>query len=186
MTYIVSIIMARPTTKEELQIAANEGYDKLLRLIEGLGDPEGLVFNFDETAGKEAHWKRDRNLRDVLVHLTEWHLLLGEWITANIDQESDFRPFLPEPYNWKNYGEMNMEIWKKHQSTPYSSAKDNLLMSHSTIMMITDSLSEEQLFKKKHFSWTGTTNLASYCISATSSHYEWAMKKIGKHIKSQK
>lgn len=27
------------------------------------------------------------------------------------------------------------------------------------------------------------TNLGSYCVSATASHYDWAMKKIKKHIK---
>lgn len=27
-------------------------------------------------AGKETHWIRDKNLRDVLVHLYEWHQLL--------------------------------------------------------------------------------------------------------------
>ena len=177
--------MARPTTKKEFQTAASENFNKLWKMLEDLDDPESFVFTFNESAGKEAHWVRDKNLRDVLVHLTEWHLLLGEWIVGNIDKESDWRSFLPEPYNWSTYGDMNMEIWKKHQSTSYSNAKDNFLMSHSTVMMITDSLSEEQLFEKEHFPWTGTTNIASYCISATSSHYEWAMKKIRKQMKSK-
>ena len=34
--------------------------------------------------GSEAHWKRDKNLRDVLVHLYEWRFLLFEWESANI------------------------------------------------------------------------------------------------------
>lgn len=28
----------------------------------------------DDEKKKEAHWRRDRNLRDVLMHLNEWHL----------------------------------------------------------------------------------------------------------------
>ena len=184
MVCFILITMPRPATKEGLLVTASEGFDKLWKLLESIDDPESFVFNFDETAGKEAHWKRDKNLRDVLAHLSEWHLLLGKWITENIDREGDWEPFLPEPYNWSNYGEMNMEFWKRGQSIPYSKAKDTFLMSHSTVMMITDSLSEEELFEKKHYPWTGTTNLASYCISATSSHYEWAMKKIKKQMKN--
>lgn len=65
------------------------------------------------TAGKETHWSRDKNLRDVLVHLYEWHQLLLDWVQANLDGEN--RTFLPEPYNWKTYPAMNVEFWKKHQ-----------------------------------------------------------------------
>jgi hypothetical protein len=46
---------------------------------------------------KEAHWKRDKNLRDVLVHLYEWHQLLLNWFNSN--QNGDTKTFLPEPYN---------------------------------------------------------------------------------------
>ncbi|MGO3678157.1 MAG: ClbS/DfsB family four-helix bundle protein, partial [Microbacteriaceae bacterium] len=35
------------------------------------------------------------------------------------------------------------------------------------------------------FPWTGTTSLGSYCVSATSSHYDWAIKKIRAHIRAQ-
>lgn len=39
------------------------------------------------TVGKETHWSRDKNLRDVLVHLYEWHQLLLSWIKANLNGE---------------------------------------------------------------------------------------------------
>jgi hypothetical protein len=28
------------------------------------------------------------------------------------------KPFLPEPYDWKTYGDMNVKFWEKHQTTP--------------------------------------------------------------------
>jgi hypothetical protein len=37
---------------------------------------------------------------------------------------------------------------------------------------------DAELFTKKHYNWTGTTSLGAYFISATSSHYDWAMKKL--------
>ena len=32
--------------------------------------------------------------------------------------------------------------------------------------------------------WTGNAALGDYCVSTTSSHYDWAMKKIKAHIKN--
>ena len=46
--------------------------------------------------------------------------------------------------------------------------------------------SNEELFTKKYFNWTGTTDLGSYFVSTTSSHYDWAIKKIKSHCKKVK
>lgn len=107
--------MARPTNKTELIAYAQQEYAKLLKLISEMPD-QNISFNFVlNPSMKEAHWKRDKNLRDVLVHLYEWHQLLLNWIKAN--QAGDAQPFLPAPYNWRNYGQMNIEFWQKYQST---------------------------------------------------------------------
>ena len=65
--------MARPTTKGDLIILANIRYENLVEMMEALTEKE-LETKFDfrhDEKKKEAHWKRDRNLRDVLVHLYE-------------------------------------------------------------------------------------------------------------------
>ena len=100
--------MSRPTSKTDLMTAAADNYRKLNALIDGLTEKE-LTTEFDFAADekkKEAHWKRDKNLRDVLIHLYEWHQLLLSWVQAN--QNGEEKPFLPRPYNWKTYGEMNV------------------------------------------------------------------------------
>jgi len=176
--------MPRPTTKTELIAAAKLQWDKMWGMIDALPEEKRLVaFNFgDDPKLKETHWMRDKNLRDVLVHLCEWHQLLLNWTTANFSGEA--KPFLPEPYTWKTYGDMNVKFWEKHQSTPYDDAEAMLRFSHSRVMALIDTMSDEELFEKKYFSWTGTSNLGSYCISVTSSHYDWAMKKIKLHSKT--
>ena len=70
--------MARARSKEELIINAKESYYKLMKLISELTEKElNTEFDFsDDEKKKEAHWKRDKNLRDVLIHLYEWHQLL--------------------------------------------------------------------------------------------------------------
>lgn len=168
--------MGRPTTKNDLIETANEQFDKLMQLIDNLPD--------DMRNGTFLFEDRDRNIRDVLIHLYEWHQLLLGWVRAN--QNGDPKPFLPAPYNWKTYPAMNVEFWEKHQSTPYEDAKSMLKESHGQVLQIIESYTNDELFAKKHFSWTGTTNLGSYCVSSTSSHYDWAMKKIKKQVKACK
>lgn len=178
--------MARPTTKPDLIESANAQFDKLWKLIDSMPEEaQNAPFDFGDDflqKQKEAHWARDKNLRDVLVHLYEWHQLLINWINEN--QSGNTKPFLPEPYNWKTYGQMNVGFWEKHQNTPYEKAKAMLKESHAGTMKLIEPFSNDALFSKAFFSWTGTTTLGSYYVSATSSHYDWAMKKVKRHIKS--
>ena len=177
--------MPRATTKTELITAANDQWSKLWNMIDALPDAQNIVFDFGgDPKLKEAHWQRDKNLRDVLIHLYEWHQLLLSWVESNMGGEN--KPFLPEPYTWKTYGGMNVEFWEKHQSTLYDDAAAMLRESHDKVMTLIDTLSDEELFEKKYFPWTGTTNVGSYCISASSSHYDWAMKKLKLYNKMAK
>lgn len=176
--------MPRPTTKTELFNAAEENYLKLNKLISSLTEEQlSTPFDFSgDEKKKEAHWRRDKNLRDVLVHLYEWHTLLLNWVAANENGES--KPFIPEPYNWKTYGEMNVEFWKKHQSTSLEEAQKMLEKSHADTLTLAEKFSDEELFTKGKFKWVGGSVLGSYFISVTSSHYDWAMKKLKAHIKN--
>ena len=175
--------MPRPSTKEELLFQAGTQYEKLFELINSMTvDEREIEFAFDENAGKEAHWKRDKNIRDVLCHLYEWHRLLLCWLNDNTRGVNS--PFLPLPYNWKTYVDMNIVFWEKHRDTSYNDAVKLLDESHKAVISQIMNFSNDELFTKKYFSWTGTTNLASYCISVTSSHYDWAIKKLKKHLKN--
>lgn len=81
---------------------------------------------------------------------------------------------------------MNMEFWKKHQSTPLTEVKAKLKESHKAVMALIENYSNDELFAKGVLDWTGTSPLGSYCVSVTASHYDWAMKKIKLHIKTSK
>ena len=176
--------MPRPTTKQELIKAANGQFEKMWQLVDVMTTAsQNAVFNFANVPNlKEAHWTRDKNLRDVLVHLYEWHQLLLNWVTSN--QKGITAPFLPAPYNWKTYGQMNIEFWEKHQSTPLDEAMKQLKETHAQVLQMIEKLTDEELFAKGSFSWTGTTTLGSYCVSATASHYDWAIKKLKLHNKT--
>ena len=169
--------MARPTDKTSLLTQASENYEKLLTLINSLTpeEQEG-TFSFED---------RDRNLRDVLIHLYEWHQLYVTFIEANLNK-TEVTPFLPAPYNWKTTPEMNVKIQQQHQGTSLVEAKKLLNASHQAVLDLIETFTNEELFTKKYYKWTGTTSLGSYGVSATSSHYDWAMKKIRKYKRELK
>lgn len=104
----------RPKSKEELLILAAENYEKLQQLIDSIPEEQReATFDFEEVfleKKKEAHWRRDQTIKDVLIHLYEWHCLLLKWVTDN--QMGEAVPFLPEPYNWRTTAEMNRAFTK--------------------------------------------------------------------------
>ena len=176
--------MARPQTKENLMIVAKENFEKLNTLISKMSDKE-LTTPFDfskDEKKKEAHWKRDKNLRDILIHLYEWHQLILNWVESN--QKGEEKPFIPQPYNWRTYGDMNVEFWKKHQNTSLEDATKALQKSHKEVLKLAENFTNEELFSKKVYKWVGGSTLGSYFVSATSSHYDWAMKKLKAHQKN--
>jgi len=176
--------MPRPQTKVDLIKFSNENFEKLMCLVDGMTDNQ-MKISFDfmlDSKKKEAHWKRDKNVRDVFIHLIRWHNLLIDWVNNN--QNGKRTQFLMEGYNWKTYGDMNMVFWKEGQSTSFEKSKKELAISHKTVMEIISSMSNEQLFTRGYFSWTGDNALGAYLVSVTSSHYDWAIKKIKAHIKN--
>ena len=165
--------MARAATKYDLIQSAEEQFAKMWKFVDSMTEEEQTaVFCFED---------RDKNIRDILIHLYEWHQLLLQWVRSN--QAGEARSFLPEPYNWKTYPEMNVGFRQKHQETPYTLAEELLRQSHADVLAMIEPFSNDELFSKKYFSWTGTTSLGSYCVSATASHYDWAMKKMKTHLK---
>ena len=168
--------MPRPTTKEQLLQAGEANFAKLFALIDSMTDQQrSAPFSFED---------RDKNVRDVLVHLYEWHRLLLNWAQSN--RAGHAVHFLPDPYTWKTYPKMNIGFWEKHQGTSLDESILLLRASHAEIMRLIGTFSDEELFTKKYFPWTGTTSLGSYCVSSAPSHYDWAIKKIKLHLKSQK
>lgn len=178
--------MSRPKNKEELLNAAETNYEKLLQLIEKRTTKEiETLYNFaGDEKKKEVHWKRDRNLRDVLMHLNEWHLLLLKWIENRENGSS--KPFLMEGYNWKTYGDMNILFFNRCQQISEKDALQIFHDSHEKVLAAIHTFSNEELFTNTFYPWVGGSCIGSYFVSTTSSHYDWAMKKIKAHQKNCK
>lgn len=165
--------MARPTTKEELQKLSQENYQKLEEFINSLPVE---VQNSEFTKGT-----MNRNIRDVLAHLQSWHLLMLQWYEVGMKGE---KPEMPaKGYTWKTTKELNLKLCKENKTITLAEAKSKLAQSHQKVVELIEKHSNEELFTKKKYKWTGSTSLGAYLISSTSSHYDWAFKLIKKQLK---
>ena len=66
--------MPRARSKDDLLNFSEENYSILLKMIDGMSENQlNTEFDFsDDASKKEAHWGRDKNVRDILMHLYEW------------------------------------------------------------------------------------------------------------------
>jgi hypothetical protein len=166
--------MARPKSKSELLSLSEKNHSKLSELIEQLSDIE-----------QQAEFPKgtmNRNIRDVLGHLHHWHKMMLEWYNIGMKGE---KPDMPAPgYTWKDTPALNKWIWVQYSGSPLKKMKEMFNQSHQKVMDIIHKHSNEELFTKKKYKWTGTTSLGAYLISSTSSHYDWAYKLIRKARKA--
>ena len=168
--------MARPTDKASLLAQSTANFEKLTAMVNG--------FTAEQLAGSFPFEDRDRNVRDVLVHLHEWHLMMQTWYAVGMSGQ---KPAIPGVgYTWQTLPALNLEIWKKWQDTSLAEAQSLLAQSHKDVTALIEQHSDEELFTKKLYQWTGTTSLGAYFISATASHYDWAMKKLKVYQKALK
>ncbi len=164
--------MPRPKTKEALIGLSHTNYEKLLTFIVKL--PE------EKRKAEFPSQFLNRNIRDVLAHLHHWHLLLLSWYEQGMKGE---KPEMPAPgYTWRTVPELNREINKKYKNVPLDEIKKLWSSSFMNVQKIIAGHSNDELFEKRKFKWTRTTSLGAYMVSATSSHYEWALKLIKKCI----
>jgi len=88
-----------------------------------------------------------------------------------------------EGYTWKTLPDLNKKIWKDTQHLDLISAKKLLDKSFKKVQAVITNHSDNELFEKKRYKWTGSTSLGAYLIHNTSSHYHWAIKIIKKGLK---
>lgn len=163
--------MARPKSKEELLTQSQGNFSKLFDFICSMPN-ENITFTGSTM---------NRNVRDILIHLHHWHLMTLDWYKIGMKGN---KPIMPaKGYTWKDTPQLNKKIWEDSQDITLSESKELLKSSYRKIQDIIDSHSNEELFEKKKYKWTGSTSLGSYLISATASHYDWALKLIKKTTK---
>ena len=175
--------MANPTTKQELLASIADGYAKLCEQIDKLGNDEAAAsFDFASDPKKcGVRWQYDRCLRDLLIHLHEWQVLMRDFV--NNIRDGHPRDYLPDEYR-RNYHEMDKMLVEKHQNTPLDEAIRRLCQTQEEMLSLAESFTEEELFTKGYYKNTYTTSMAAYFLSVTTSPYGQAVKLLKAHQKN--
>ena len=165
--------MGRPKNKLELQQLSASNFKKLMGKVDEVYQ-QNINFKFPEGY-------LNRNVKDVLAHLYEWHNMMLRWYEEGM---KGVKPDMPKKgYTWKTTNDLNKEIWNNYKDEPFNEILSKLKASHQKLVKLINSHTNEELFTKKKYKWTGSTSLGAYLISSTSSHYDWAFKLIKKCTK---
>lgn len=163
--------MARPTNKTELIEFAEKENKKLIDLVNKISDKQrDSEFIFD-----------NRTTKDIIAHLYAWQLLELYWYTQGMKGN---KPEIPaHGYTFKNAPALNEKLYQDYKDIKWEVLLKNFTKTHNQLIDITKSHTEQELFTKKKYIWTGSTDMAVYFRGALSSHYVWAINLIRKKFK---
>ena len=158
--------MSRPATRSELLARIDSDFESLL--VECDLVPPDLRC----AEGACGAW----SVKDLLAHLDAWHELVLAWERAGRAGEP---VAIPAPgLTWAQLPALNDQIWQRTRNDAWDDVITRLHASHAAIRAVVSDYSEEDLFSKRRFAWTGSTSVGSYAVSATTSHYDWARTLI--------
>ena len=164
--------MPKPKSKKELTELSQKNYKFLMDLV--------ASYPKEELNKEFPQGTLNRNIKDVLAHLHQWHLMFLNWYDVGMKGE---KPDMPaKGYTWQTMPALNRKIWEDYQTTSLKDASKLLNASYKKVQSIMTNHTDKELFEMEKYKWTGSTSLGVYLISNTSSHYNWAIKLIKKSM----
>lgn len=115
-------------------------------------------------------------VKDFLAHRTEWGRMAIRWYE---EAKAGGTPAVPtEDYKWNQLKELNADIHERFEDTPLRDVEAQFSNVHDRLYRLIEYTTEEELFTKKYYGFTGSSDLATYLNSATASHYRSARRHI--------
>jgi hypothetical protein len=167
--------MGRPADRTTLLARVDSDYETLLSGVDRVPSSKR------SQPGACEDW----SVKDILAHLDAWHGLFLEW--ERVGRAGHKSPLPADGYSWKETPALNTAIWERARDDFYDAVTARLSDSHGQVRSVVAAYTEAELFEKARYTWTGSTSVGSYAVSATTSHYDWATKLIrrfGKTIAS--
>lgn len=165
--------MPRPTTKKQLLETIQVERKALEQLLDELS-PDQMT-----RLGVVGTW----SVKDVLAHLIEWEQMVLSWYSAGLQGREMAIP--AEGLNWAQLPQLNQRIYEKHCNRALAEVQKDFKASFKKILKTIQSLSDEDLFTRRRYTWTRNNTLGAYFISSTSSHYHWARAEVKKGLKAR-
>jgi len=165
--------MPKPKSKNELLEQSSLNYTTLIDLINS--------YSKDELSKQFTPNKLYKNVRDIVAHLHHWNTMFLDWYAVGMKGE---KPDMPaKGFTWQTLPALNNEIWKIYSKEKLNTVLKSFKKSYKSIQNIIECHSDEELFEKKRYHWTGSTSMGAYLVSCSVSHYAWAIKRIKKSLK---
>jgi len=159
--------MSRFTTKGELLDDVVKERALLEQLLDQISEDEKLI---EVTDGM--------SVKDFLAHRTEWGRMAIRWYE---EAKAGGAPAVPtEDYKWNQLKELNADINRRFADTPLDVVESDFADVHDRLYELIDGTTDEELFTKKYYEFTGTSDLATYLNSASASHYRSARRHVQK------
>ncbi|WP_404430943.1 ClbS/DfsB family four-helix bundle protein [Sutcliffiella horikoshii] len=126
--------------KDILLMNSENNFNRLLEIIESVPSRKrGISIETLE---------RDKNFRDVVMHLYEWNAMLERWYREGMDGDT---PSIPAPgYKWSKIGLLNMRTWENYQEVTLNQAIKKLKLSHERVMELIRLYTNEEIMIKKY------------------------------------
>ena len=163
--------MTRHTSKDQLLQDIQVQHRLLMRTLAALGEEVMLQ------PGAVGNW----SVKDVLAHLTAWERLFLDWYYSGL------RGYTPQisPVGMSRIAmnALNQQIFAKNQNQTLEDVLAEFQASYQQTLAVIETISEEDMFTRDRFAWTGRLTLADYIAGNTCSHYAWASAKIRKWVK---
>jgi len=116
------------------------------------------------------------SVKDLLAHRTEWARMLLHWY----DQaRAGSVPAVPSAeFKWNQLPALNAQIQRRFSDVPLERVEKDFVDVHDRLYTVVAAMTEDELFGRRHYSFTGSTTLAAYVTSASAAHYRSATKLI--------
>jgi len=87
-------------------------------------------------------------------------------------------PAIPAPgHTWRTTPALNEELRLRARTDGWDAVVARFARSHGQVRTLIAG-SGDDLFDKRVVRWTGSTSVGAYAVSATSSHYAWALDLV--------
>lgn len=164
--------MSRPTTRTELLERSATEFEALMDAVEGIATQRRMGAS-DYPRG---------SVKDMLAHLDSWHRMFLEW--ERVGRTGEVAEMPAPGHTWKTTPKLNAEVHERHADDSWDEVVASLRRSHGSVREVIASYGDDELFEKGRYRWTGSTSVGSYAVSATTSHYDWAMKHLKRSRKA--
>ena len=123
------------------------------------------------------------SVKDFLAHRTEWGRMMIRWLHEAREGRT---PAVPtERFKWNQLKELNAEIHDRFELMPLDQVEREFDSVHDRLLRLVRSTTEDELFTKQYYTFTGSSDLVTYLNSATASHYRSARRHIQRWWKAR-